>query len=116
MTNTITPMKAWMRQATPDEQVALAERAGTSRQYLHHLSASEDKRYKREPSASLAAAIERETKAMHKASKGRLPIVYRTDLNSTCRGCDFARRCLGDAVVTAGEFPIVDSRQPTLGL
>lgn len=114
--DTITPMKAWMRQATPDEQVALAERAGTSRQYLHHLSASEDKRYKREPSASLAAAIERETKSMHKASKGRLPIVYRTDLNSTCRGCDFARRCLGDETIVRSEFPVVTGVQLGLDL
>jgi hypothetical protein len=113
---TITPLQAWLRSATVSEQQTLAERTGTSAQYLRHLAASEDKAYKRVAKAALAAAIERETKAMAKASKGRLPVVRRTDLNSTCRQCEFARKCLGDAVVTAGEFPIVDSRQLTLGL
>lgn len=98
---------AWLRAATPDEQDAMAQRAGTSAAYLRHLAASEDKRYKREPKATLAAAIERETKAMSKASKGRLPVVYRTDLNSTCRQCEFACRALGEGVVTRGEFTII---------
>lgn len=106
MTSTISTMKAWMQAATPAEQELLADRAGTSRAYLYHLAADDSTNYKREPKAALAAAIERETKAMARASKGRLPVVLRTDLNSTCRGCDFARRCLGDAVV-ASEFQVV---------
>lgn len=116
MTATITPLKAWLRAATPSEHETLAARAGTSRQYLFHLAAGDDKAYKREPSAALAAAIERETKVMAKASKGRLPIVWRTDVNSTCRQCEFAAKCLGDAIVTAGEFPIVDGRQLQLDI
>jgi hypothetical protein len=113
---TISTLKAWMRQATSHEQKLLADRVGTSQQYLNHIAASEEAAYKREPKPALAAAIERETKVMAKASKGRLPIVYRTDLNSTCRGCDFARRCLGDDVVVRSEFPVIDSRQGALDL
>lgn len=109
--NTITPMKAWLLAATTDERGLLAQRVGTSAQYLSHLAVNEDRAYKREPKATLAAAIERETKAMAKASKGRLPVVYRTDLNATCRGCEFARRCLGDEVVVRSEFPVVSARQ-----
>ena len=107
---TISSLGAWMRAATPEEKQALAQRAGTSKAYLFHLSVGDAAKYKREPKAALAAAIERETKAMSKESNGRLPIVWRTDLNSACRQCDFARRCLGDAVVTAGEFPIVEAK------
>lgn len=105
--STITPLKAWVRAATIHERELLAKSVGTSVAYLNHMAASDDKRYTREPKASLAAAIERETKAMHKASKGRLPVVYRTDLNSTCRQCEFAARCLGDDTVVRGEFAIL---------
>lgn len=105
--STITPLKAWMYAATPDEQTQLAERAGTTRQYLYMLSANEQARYRREAKPELAAAIERETSAMHKASKGRLPVVYRTDLVKACRDCPFAQRCLGEKA-TASHFPIVN--------
>lgn len=106
MDNTITPMRAWLKAATVDERETLARRANTSAQYLAHLAVNDDKRYKREPKIALAAAIERETKAMAKASKGRLPVVLRTDLVEGCRQCEYARRCLGERAI-ASEFPIV---------
>lgn len=102
----ITPLKAWLYAATADEQHQLAEAAGTTRQYLYHMSAPESAKYRREAKPELAAAIERETTAMHRTSKGRLPIVYRTDLVKACRECPFAQRCLGDKAL-AGNFPIV---------
>ena len=105
--STLTALKSWMRQATPAERSQMAERAGTSVAYLHHLAAGEETNYKREPKPALAAAIERETKLMAKASKGRLPIVYRTDLVTACRQCEFAQRCLGQDVIVRGEFPVV---------
>jgi hypothetical protein len=43
---------------------------------------------------------------MAKASKGRLPVIYRTDIVAACRACDFAQRCLGERAVVS-EFPIV---------
>ncbi len=103
---TITPLKAFLNAATAAEKQLLADRAGTSVQYLGHLSVNDDKLYKREPKPALAAAIERETKALAKASKGRLPPVYRTDLVTACRECEFARKCLGETAVRS-EFPIV---------
>ena len=99
---TITPIKIWMAAATPDEQELLAQRVGTTRAMLYQYSGGH-----RSASAERAIAIERETKAMHRASKGRLPIVYRTDLSAACRSCEFAARCLGEAVVVRSEFPIV---------
>lgn len=99
-------MKLWMRAATPEEQQLLAHRAGTTRMYLYHLSADEDAKYKREPKPELAAAIERITGEMHKASNGRLPLVYRTDLVTGCRNCEFAKRCLGP-IATRADFPVV---------
>lgn len=99
--DTITPLKAWMSSATVDEQSTLAKRAGTSRGYLYQLAGGH-----RQASADLGAVIERETRVMHRASKGRLPIVYRTDIVPACRACEFAQRCLGERAVVS-EFPIV---------
>lgn len=94
-------LKLWMRAATPEEQQLLAERAGTSRQYLYQLSGGH-----RQASAELGAAIEAATRAMARASKGRLPAIYRTDLVSACRECEYAQRCLRDRAV-ASQFPFV---------
>lgn len=107
---TITSLKAWLNAATTAEQSLLADRVGTSRQYLSHIAVNDDKSYKREPKPALAAAIERETKSMAKASKGRLPVVLRTDLVEACRQCEFARKCLGEDVIVRGDFPIVVSQ------
>ena len=99
-------MKQFMRAATSAEQEMLAAKTGTTRGYLYHLSASEEKNYAREPKPRLAAAIERVSAEMHKASKGRLPRIYRTDLVTACRECEFAQKCLGSAAVRS-DFPIV---------
>lgn len=102
---TLTPMKVWMAAATTDEQILLSDRVGTSRQYLYQLAGEH-----RQASAELGASIERETKTMAKASKGRLPVVFRTDLVAACRSCEYAQRCLGARAVVS-EFPIVDPSQ-----
>jgi hypothetical protein len=103
---TRTLMQQWMAAATPEEQLLLAQRCGTTRGYLYHLSAPPEAKYSREPSPTLAASIERETAAMHAASNGRLPRIYRTDLVQACANCEFARQCLGNAAVRA-DFPVV---------
>ncbi len=105
--STLTVLKTWLRAATNAEREQMAQRAGTSTQYLNHLAAGEETNYRREPKPALAAAIERETKVMAKASMGRLPIVYRTDLVTACRQCEFARKCLGQDIIVRGDFPIV---------
>ena len=102
---TITPMKAWMSAATVDEQETLAARVGTTRGMLYQYAGGH-----RTASADRAGAIERATAEMHKASKGRLPRVYRTDLAEACLQCEYARKCLGSQAVVS-EFPIVDARQ-----
>lgn len=107
---TISIVKQWMSLATVEEQQLLAERAGTSRGYLYQLAGGH-----RQASAELGAAIERETKVMARASKGRLPVVYRTDIVSACRACDFAQKCLGERAVVS-EFPIVSSEQMEMNL
>lgn len=106
MSSTITPLRAWLNVATIPERETLAKNAGTSAQYLAHLAVNDDRLYRREPKPALAAAIERETKSMAKTSKGRLPVVWRTDLVTACRECEYARRCLGDTAVRS-EFPVV---------
>jgi len=99
---TITPLKIWMAAATPDEQELLAQRVNTTRGMLYQYSGGH-----RSASADRAIAIEKATAAMHRASKGRLPRIYRTDLSAACRSCEFAARCLGEAVVVRSEFPVV---------
>lgn len=98
---TITPFAAWMKAATATEQQLLAERVGTSLGMLYHYSSGQ-----RRMSAERAAAVEDATRDISRASKGRLPIVYRTDTSSACRACPYAQRCLGDRAL-ASEFPIV---------
>lgn len=99
--STLTIMKLWMRASTPQEQQLLAERVGTTRTYLYHLAGGF-----RSASPELAIAIEHATADMYKASAGRLPRIYRTDLAKACAGCEFAQKCLGPAAVRA-EFPLV---------
>lgn len=102
---TITTMKAWMAAATVDEQEILASRVGTTRGMLYQYAGGH-----RAASAERAGAIERVTAEMHRASKGRLPKIYRTDLSEACLHCEYAQKCLkGQAIVS--EFPIVDQRQ-----
>ena len=107
---TLTPMKIWMDAATPDEQELLAQRVGTTRAMLYQWSGGH-----RKASAAKAGAIETATATMHKASKGRLPRVYRTDLCEACQQCAYAAKCLGSRAVVS-EFPIVDERQMALNL
>jgi len=102
---TITSIKAWMAAATTDEQELLAAKVGTTRGTLYQYAGNH-----RKASAERAGAIEKASAEMHKASKGRLPKIYRTDLSEACLQCEYAQRCLkGQAVVS--EFPIVDARQ-----
>lgn len=99
--NTLHPLKVWMAAATTDEQNTLAERTGTTRGMLYQYAGGH-----RQASAERGSAIERETKVMAKASKGRLPIVYRTDIVAACRACEFAQKCLGERAVVS-DFPII---------
>lgn len=99
-----------MSAATPDEQELLAEKANTTRGQLYQLAGGH-----RQCSAKAAGAIETATAKMHKASKGRLPRVYRTDVCEACRQCQYAAKCLGARAVVS-EFPIVDARQMELEL
>jgi hypothetical protein len=97
--------KAWMRIATPEEQRTLAEAAGTSRHYLYHL-ANDRSRYGRSASADLAGRIEAASRVLC-ASNPKLPIIRRTDLCEACRSCEFARKCLGDQLITESEFRVI---------
>jgi len=103
---TITPFRAWMGAATTDEQKLLAERIGSSVGALHQYSSGH-----RRMSAERGIEIERVTREMARVSKGRLPIVYRTDMVTACRGCEFARSCLGTDIAVRSEFAIVTSEK-----
>jgi 16S rRNA G1207 methylase RsmC len=96
-------LEKWMRAATTAERQALADACATSYDYVvYHLAKG-----RREPDALLAAKIETATKLLARGTNGRLFTVYRTELNSACRACAFAARCLGDAAI-ASEFPLVE--------
>jgi hypothetical protein len=106
MTKTITPMKQWLSAATADERRALAQRAITSEGQLYQLAGGH-----RQASSDLAGRIEAVSLEMHKATKGRLPKLLRTDLCEACRQCQYAAKCLGEAQVVRSEFPILEMPQ-----
>ena len=107
---TITSIKAWMSAATAEEQILLASKVGTTRGQLYQLAGGH-----RQASADMAGRIESATADMAKASKGRLPRVYRTDVCEACRACQYAAKCLGTRAIVS-DFPIVDARQLELSL
>jgi transcriptional regulator with XRE-family HTH domain len=85
--------KVWMLAASPATQERLAAAIGTSRAYLYQWSNGH-----REPEALTAAKIEHETRAIHEETGGFLPIVLRTEVNTACANCEFAKQCLGESV------------------
>ena len=95
----ITALKLWMRLATADEQEALAAKCDTRRQMLYQVANGH-----RNFSASKAGLIETASAAMHKSTRGRLPLLYRSDLAAACASCAYARECLG----ARAEFELVD--------
>lgn len=95
----VSALKLWMRLATAAEQEALAAKCDTSRQMLYQVANGH-----RNFSASKAGLIEAASAAMHKATRGRLPLLYRSDLAIACASCAYARECLG----ARAEFELVD--------
>ena len=100
----VSALKLWMKLATADEQEALAAQCETSRQMLYQVANGH-----RNFSAAKAGLIEAASAAMHKASRGRLPKLYRSDLAAACAGCAYARECLGPRA----EFSLVDDTPGT---
>lgn len=96
-----TMVKIWQKLATVEEQEILARACGTSKAYLHQLAGGF-----RTPGPELAMKIADQTELMHKASNGRLPVLYLTDLVPACASCKYAQKCLGADAVRA-EFEIV---------
>ena len=97
-----TALKLWMREATTAEQMELAAAGGTSRGQLYQVAGGF-----RKFRPGKAIAIETKAAEMHKASEGRLPLVYRTDMATECAGCAFAQKCLGPIALRAG-FEVAD--------
>lgn len=93
--------KLWMKAATPEEQQLMADALGTSRGMLYQISGGHAT-----VSAERGILLERAAARMHRESKGRLPLIYRTDMVEACRQCDFAQKCLGSRAVRA-DFPLV---------
>lgn len=102
--STMSQLKSWMRLASPEEQNALADGAGTSRAYLYHL-ANDEAAYARGASPALAGRLEAAAVPIN-AANPRLPRLLRTDLAVSCRECAYARQCLGEAIVTESEFRV----------
>ena len=96
--------KLWMNAASPEEQEALAAHLKTSRAVLYQYSGE----FRQMP-PTRARKVEEFTLKLHRDTKGRLPKVYRTDLNTDCRGCEFAQRCLGAAAV-ASDFDFLPAQ------
>src|SRR5690348_12369784 len=85
-------VKDWMAAANKTEQQQLADLAGTSRAHLYHLSAG-----RRTCGPDLARALELASTQLAEASRGRLPVLKRTDLCPACGRCEYAAKCSGAA-------------------
>lgn len=90
-----------MRVASVDEQEKLAEFASTSRQNLYQMASGN-----RAASSKMAIRIEKGAAELRKNNKN-LPVLLRSDLNETCKGCDFARRCIGAERITISDFDYI---------
>jgi hypothetical protein len=100
-----TILKQWMRDATPEQQQALADIATSgSRNGLYQIAGQH-----RQTRPGKAALIERATREMNAATKGALPVVYRTDLSQECAQCEYAQKCLG-AIALRADFPVADDQ------
>jgi DNA-binding transcriptional regulator YdaS (Cro superfamily) len=95
MTKSTNAINTWMRQATVAEQVHLANLVGTTRGNLYQYASGN-----RTPSSERAIKIEAATQELARMTKGRLPVLYRTDMSPACASCHFAQKCLG----TKSEF------------
>ena len=94
-------LRTWMTSATQQQKIALADLAGTSVGMLYQIAGA----YRRESKetvvrSGLAIRLEQAAKALNKDNL--LPELLRTDLSPDCRGCDFARRCLGEKMDRSG--------------
>jgi hypothetical protein len=95
-------LRTWLRAATVEERQELADAAASgSINSLEQYAGGH-----RQCSAEKAIAIEQAAAPITKRSKGRLPRVLRTDLSAACRGCEFARRCLGQAADASDFEPL----------
>lgn len=99
-------LKAWMLLASPEEQNALAQAAGTTRHYLYVL-ANDEAEYGRKASAELAGRIENGVREIN-AGNPRLPPIRRPDLCRACRSCPYAERALGNEL-HASEFRVLEN-------
>jgi hypothetical protein len=80
-------MTDWLKKSTVREQEALAEDAGTSRQYLFHIGTGF-----RCAGADMAGRIEVAAAKLRRYSKNRLPELLRKDLCSACAKCPYAKK------------------------
>lgn len=81
-------LRKFLTAATEEERDRLAAAAGTSTSYLYTIAGGH-----RHAKIETVAAIERASTTMSKRSRGRLPIVPRSDLASTCAECPHFKAC-----------------------
>lgn len=81
-------VKDWIAAANKTEQEQLADLAGTSRPHLYHLSAG-----RRTCGPELARELETASKQLALLTRGRLPVLKRTDLCPACGRCEYAAKC-----------------------
>lgn len=101
MPTTPTAFRRWMDAASPEHKLALAERLETSRTVLYQYAMDPANPNAREFSPTRARLVEQFTLQLAKGDKTAPEGIYRTDMNSECRECDFAQKCLGSKAVAS---------------
>lgn len=95
-------MRLWMQSASPNEQIKLAELAGTTIGTLHQIAGSYRTHGNPTIRSGLAGRIQSAANELRRKNK-LLPVVLRTDLSPECRDCEYAKHCLKSAAIV-GEF------------
>ena len=81
-------LRLFLTSSTESERERLAKGAGTTVPYLYAIAGGH-----RDPKIETIAAIERSSITISKRSKGRLPILPRTEISPACAACPFAKAC-----------------------
>ena len=81
-------LKVWMEESNGDEKKLLAKSAGVGLVTLYQIAAG-----KRRASAAIAAKVSVASVKMAVKSKGRLPVLLRSDISPVCAACPYSPKC-----------------------
>lgn len=83
-------LKKWIKLASSIELKRLSELSESSVSYIYELARGETT-----ARSDIAGRLEDASRIMHRESKRRLPILYRSLLSEACATCPYSKKCRG---------------------